>query len=1142
MDGSEFGRYGVLRFMRRHEETVVASYPIDDEELTFGCDSSCSVRLYYPTVSPLHAKIIFQERKAFIEVLGVHGLLVDNCQVFPASMTTHTTVPLTNNSEVEISKKRFRFEYPPKALRPVLTFTPPPQASGSARKRVLRLSMIQSAQVFTPRPDPDPRVNLPPSGLQDEGYGTPIRLVEGNRPQVVEEEQDLVILEEFDAPEHIPLANPVGFKSEVGPSGFINPMQSPLHASQMGGPHPAPGFPLPPSHQMQQFQTPRRRPGRPSLHRAVLIRSAQRAVMRVEMEREQEQEEREVEEHVLPIEEQMEIDAEDQGDQDALTEELDDGTHEFGEDEDSKPGPEPTTPIFGWRTGLEAFKTGLPAFRSRSKSPEKSPEKNEHATGDVAEARTSGSEYDTHYSLHDDGDQFDHDGELRELQEEEDLGDVLPGHGVEVKSEIGARAFSVPRQFTPQRPPRPLPFMTPQVPKANKSVSLVDRVRGRKSTGGVGQASLARKWEVKEVAVQDADQSTPRENAGLGQQGVTDSERQAIQERRRSALAQPDIFFGGSIPGSRRTSLGSGTPGAKVVSNFASPSKAYAAIKEEDEEAETTVLLEKMKEVVEGMQRRRSMQPEAVGNIVVFNRSEEGDTDAGQQDETPEDEEASNKEPVPPQADSRSAKRSFPATPHMSDLKHVFSEKRAENMPPSYVGIRVLFKAEDTPNLESPRLDGVREMFFRAREREPSTPTFEGVGEMFAASPGYIAQEATQGNEVEMESTAEAHVSHSALSAKRPRGKSTASDHPTKPGSRVTAKTPSVPPMGDGRAAPIDAEQPADDEQTSDFPPAKPSKQNANAPKGSIVRVTNRGADDEAKEDKAVATTKLASKPRKVIIPELPEHPPTQLNPVAPDSGPARRSRAATKSNESTTESEPTKANKSTRKMARGTKARGAPTAGPEPDAEAEAESAKGPRRGAKKRSQSVEVAPAPAPPATKRRVGAKSKKTGAAAQGPPTEDDLPLGAAEQTEPSEAPTAARGRRGKTKKGIETEDESVGALRVARGKRTPTGTAAAGTASNRGTAGKGRAGAAASSAKSAARMVVEKENTPEPIRVKEEEDEKMLLPLPPVATKGARARKIAAAAVAPKAQSEPEKDTTTTAKTRAPRTRAASGRK
>jgi len=63
MDVTTFGSYGVLRFMRKHEETVIASYPIDDDELTFGCDPSCGVRLYYPTVSPLHAKIFFQERK-----------------------------------------------------------------------------------------------------------------------------------------------------------------------------------------------------------------------------------------------------------------------------------------------------------------------------------------------------------------------------------------------------------------------------------------------------------------------------------------------------------------------------------------------------------------------------------------------------------------------------------------------------------------------------------------------------------------------------------------------------------------------------------------------------------------------------------------------------------------------------------------------------------------------------------------------------------------------------------------------------------------------------------------------------------------------------------------------------------------------
>ena len=244
--------------------------------------------------------------------------------------------------------------------------------------------MIQSAQVFTPRPDPDPRVNLrvlqtpirlncsplkhaqqsfkqeqQQDGQKDEENGTPIRLVEGNRPQVVEEEQDLVILEEVDAPEPP-----------------VPPQATPhAHAPQAGAPLAAPGFPLSPSHQSQQFQTPRRRTARPSLHRSVLIRSAQRAAMRFEMEKEQE-EEREVEEHVTPIEERMEVDEEYEGDPDAVIEEIDEEDNE-GTEPDSKLAP----PIFGWRKSLEAFKSGLHALRS----PSRSPERDEYMEQDIAE-------------------------------------------------------------------------------------------------------------------------------------------------------------------------------------------------------------------------------------------------------------------------------------------------------------------------------------------------------------------------------------------------------------------------------------------------------------------------------------------------------------------------------------------------------------------------------------------------------------------------------------------------------------------------------------------------------------------------------------------------------------------------------------
>ncbi|KAH9077732.1 hypothetical protein EDB83DRAFT_2345526, partial [Lactarius deliciosus] len=277
-----------------------------------------SVCLDDPTVSLLHAKILYSSRNARL-VLGVHGYFVDKCR------------SLSNNSELEINKKRFRFDYPPKAL---------PSTSKSAQRYVLRLSIVPSAQVFTPRPDPDPRVNLrqqTPIRLnssplkqafkqehddqQDKEDGTLIRLVEGNRPQEA-------------------------------------------------GAHAAPGFPLVPSHQPQRFQTPRRRSAPPSLHRAVLIRSAQRTAMRFKMELEQELEEREVEEYVATIDEQMEVDEEDEGegDQDAIIEEFDEEVHEDGAGEGTESD---SRPIFGWRKSLEAFKSSIHALRSPSRSPER---------------------------------------------------------------------------------------------------------------------------------------------------------------------------------------------------------------------------------------------------------------------------------------------------------------------------------------------------------------------------------------------------------------------------------------------------------------------------------------------------------------------------------------------------------------------------------------------------------------------------------------------------------------------------------------------------------------------------------------------------------------------------------------------------
>ncbi|KAJ7697125.1 hypothetical protein B0H14DRAFT_2485506, partial [Mycena olivaceomarginata] len=152
------GRFGTVELLRKTgEDAVIASFGVDTSTVSFGRDPTCSVRLYYPAVAPLHARIVFNDdRKAFIEVMGSGGVVVDGCMVFPLDGPNGMrTIALGNGSEVEIHGKRFRFTYPPKEMRAVLAASP-----ARPGNRALRLSMIASAQVFSPRPSHDPRQNL----------------------------------------------------------------------------------------------------------------------------------------------------------------------------------------------------------------------------------------------------------------------------------------------------------------------------------------------------------------------------------------------------------------------------------------------------------------------------------------------------------------------------------------------------------------------------------------------------------------------------------------------------------------------------------------------------------------------------------------------------------------------------------------------------------------------------------------------------------------------------------------------------------------------------------------------------------------------------------------------------------------------
>jgi pSer/pThr/pTyr-binding forkhead associated (FHA) protein len=60
--GEISGQYGVLRLLSRLGKAV-QSFPVDSDVLTFGRDQSCDVRMYFTFVSPLHAKLVFEDGK-----------------------------------------------------------------------------------------------------------------------------------------------------------------------------------------------------------------------------------------------------------------------------------------------------------------------------------------------------------------------------------------------------------------------------------------------------------------------------------------------------------------------------------------------------------------------------------------------------------------------------------------------------------------------------------------------------------------------------------------------------------------------------------------------------------------------------------------------------------------------------------------------------------------------------------------------------------------------------------------------------------------------------------------------------------------------------------------------------------------------
>ncbi|KAJ4000848.1 hypothetical protein F5050DRAFT_1803746 [Lentinula boryana] len=595
MDNSQIGRYGTISLMKQNESnTIITAFGVDSDNLTFGRDQNCGVRLYYPDVSPIHCKITFKERKAFLVVLGTQGLLVDGCKVFPsASASSPNIIPLNNHSEIEIHGKRFRFTYPPKELRAQLFSTPT-----LPKKRALRLSMIESAEVFSPRPSINAMENLrvlrsplkpysirsrsssphistpPPRSLfpstipsqhtvENAGDEEEIILVEGNSPRVVEEAEDLIILEDVE------VSTAVSSTSSV-PDVRSSPSKSPTKLRYVPAPPPILVPPQPP-------MTPRR--SRPTLHKAVLIRSAQRLVL-AELQREEELEEQEEEAEVFgAILDEDEDEDRDAGQNEEVVE---------AEMEDHTDNTSPT-----WKESLGR----IWPFR-RSISPSKDLLKDEELEPPLP------------------GQPMDVDSEDTPANDNAGNVDVVDAKDEDQTEPAAASGRLYPHLNTSLlAPPSRRLFSTPQ-PRRQTSTkprfslgpsSSTSQNHPRMSLGGGEPHRIKveeQPWKVRDLVVPSPPSSPTRPSTN--QDGIretsrinqpSEAERRDIQERRRSALRTPDNFFPGGIPGMSPTKNVSQTP--------ARTGRKSLAANHQDDQLDTRSLLEKMKETVEGMKAER---------------------------------------------------------------------------------------------------------------------------------------------------------------------------------------------------------------------------------------------------------------------------------------------------------------------------------------------------------------------------------------------------------------------------------------------------------------------------------------------------------------------------------------------------------
>ncbi|KAF8586926.1 hypothetical protein K439DRAFT_1631219 [Ramaria rubella] len=712
-DSSEIGRFGTLRLLKRHEpETTVAFFPIDDEEVTFGRSKQCSVRLYYNCVSELHCTLqISEEHKAFLLVQGTNGLLIDGCQVNPSTSpgSSPTTVPLTNGSEIEIYKKRFRFEYPPKEIRAALLATPRHQKS----RRSLRMSMIQSAQVLTPQPSPsglskavrrgsikdnaDWEQIRSPIRMPDDNNGTQEMMLlegQGDDAVVVEEGKDLIILEQVENHSHDQkiLSSPSKQTSRpVRSVAFSIPKATPSVRPALvpQSTHSASGSPRTPMN---------RRRSALSLHRAVVLRSAQRAQLERERERErseEQQEEDEVEAVVSPERELGPLEHtngfDENEEEDENSEEIKDDPHIVHPNKISR---QPAARGGVFRTSLDAMKKAIPLTFGWS-TREDDDEDDDNNDGD-----------------NDDDEQSD-EGEL----DEDNAQTQTP-----IRRNLG-------------------PFMTPQIWVNRPAQRVPVDVKARASLGGSApqgtfgapqRVRIVPPWKVQDIILPEPEK--PHLGGAQESKGhITEEERQSIIARRKSAL---QTFTPLPMPGPR-----DGAFPPRRLSDLYTPGE------DSDEDAET--MLAKMKQKMANVRRKSEARKVRLSiasphktqdfSLLAAARSDRAFLAAGILEETfsqtkHAEEDDAARCPAVVHAQHKQQEE------HLSILDGSDDEERVEHSPirttsgvsltPRFDGVREMFR-QPRMDPKTPSFAGLSKMLYAPAELSPKTPSFRGVREMF---------------------------------------------------------------------------------------------------------------------------------------------------------------------------------------------------------------------------------------------------------------------------------------------------------------------------------------------------------------------------------------------------------------------------